>query len=183
MITRRNLIGVIGSGNDPLHSLSFPLGQWLAENGLDLINGGGQGVMAETAKAFTSVSHRKGMVVGILPASAIYDNPEDRIEYSAPPGYPNSYTEMVIRTHLPFVGEQGNVFGSRNHIIVLSADYIFALPGSSGTQSEIELALEYGKPLVIISPDGEWEEFATRAVVVKSIQEAINLFQERFQEQ
>lgn len=132
--------------------------------------------MAETARAFTSTSRRSGKVVGILPAMDMYNSPEERKEYRAPTGYPNPYTEIVIRTHLPYVGERGNVFASRNHIIVLSADFIFALPGSYGTQSEIELALEYGKPLVIVSPEGEWEEFSTRTVMVNSIKEAVNQF-------
>jgi predicted Rossmann-fold nucleotide-binding protein len=176
MIRNRSLIAVIGSGNNPHHSLSSPLGQWLAERGFDLINGGGQGVMAETAQAFTAVPNRKGLVVGILPASSKYDNSEEYKEHDPPPGYPNPYTEIIIRTHLPFVGEQGKMLASRNHIIVLSADFIFALPGSYGTQTEIELALEYDKPLIIVSPNGEWEEFADRAVVVNSIQDAVNLF-------
>jgi len=177
------LIAVIGSGKNPHHSLSFPLGQWLAESGFHLVNGGGQGVMAETAQAFTSVANRKGLVVGILPASDMRNNPEERKEHSDPPGYPNPYTEIVIRTHLPCVGEQGSMFESRNHIVVLSSDFIFALPGSYGTQSEIKLALEYGKPLVIVSPNGEWEEFDSRAVVVKTISDAVTLFQELLEKQ
>ena len=177
MVKRRLMVGVIGSGKEPFHSLSFPLGQWLAEKGFDLINGGGQGVMAETARAFSTVSNRNGTVIGILPASAMCDRPELRKDYRAPNGYPNSYSEIVIRTHLPLTGEQGHAAGSRNHIIVLSADFIFALPGSSGTRSEIELALDYGKPIVVISPNEEWQEFATRAHIVKSIADAINHFQ------
>jgi predicted Rossmann-fold nucleotide-binding protein len=178
MIQHRNLIGVIGSGNNSYHSLSFPLGQWLAENGFHLLNGGGRGVMAETAQAFTAVTHRKGVVVGILPASDMYNSAEERKEHSDPPGYPNPFTEIVIRTHLPSVGAQGHMQTSRNHIIVLSADFIFALPGSYGTQTEIELALEYGKPLVIVSPDEEWEEFSDRTVVVSTIQSAVTRLQE-----
>ncbi|GJL80304.1 MAG: hypothetical protein NPINA01_32930 [Nitrospinaceae bacterium] len=178
MTKHRNVIAVIGSGNDPHHSSSYPLGQWLAENGFDLINGGGQGVMAETARAFTSVSPREGRVIGVLPAAEMLDTPLQRREYQTPPGYPNPYTEMVIRTHLPCVGKQGDEFASRNHIIVLSADFIFALPGSYGTQTEIQLALEYEKPLIIVSPNGEWEEFADRAVVVNRISDAVNRFQE-----
>jgi predicted Rossmann-fold nucleotide-binding protein len=176
MIKKRSLIAVIGSGKNPHQSLCSPLGQWLAESGYNLINGGGHGVMTETAKAFTAVPQRKGLVVGILPASSKHDNLEEYNEHDPPPGYPNPYTEIVIRTHLPFVGVQGNMLASRNHIIVLSADFIFALPGSAGTQTEIEMALEYGKPLIIVSPNGEWEEFSDRAVVVNSIQNAINLF-------
>ena len=37
---------------------------------------------------------------------------------------------------------------SRNHINVLSADAILALPGGSGTASEVELAVRYGKPVI-----------------------------------
>lgn len=176
MIRKRSLIAVIGSGKNPHHALSFPLGQWLAEKGFDLINGGGHGVMAETAKAFTAVPHRKGLVIGILPASSKHDNLEEYNEHEPPPGYPNPYTEIVIRTHLPFVGVQGNMLASRNHIIVLSADFIFALPGSSGTRTEIEMALQYDKPLIIVSPNGEWEEFSDRAVLVNGTQDAVNLF-------
>lgn len=176
MIRNRSLIAVIGSGKDPHHSLSSPLGQWLAERGFDLINGGGHGVMAETAQSFTSVINRKGLVVGILPGSSKHENVEEYEEHAPPPGYPNPYTEIVIRTHLPFVGEQGNMMASRNHIIVLSADFVFALPGRQGTRTEIELALEYDKPMIIISPNGEWNEYEERAVVVNSVQDAVNLF-------
>ena len=37
---------------------------------------------------------------------------------------------------------------SRNHLTVLSADAIVALPGGAGTRSEVELALEYHRPLM-----------------------------------
>jgi predicted Rossmann-fold nucleotide-binding protein len=37
---------------------------------------------------------------------------------------------------------------SRNHINVLSADAVVALPGGAGTRSEIDLAKRYGIPLI-----------------------------------
>ncbi len=101
--------------------------------------------MAETAHAFTEVTNRKGKVIGVLPSQTSCDSAEERAAYRPPPGYPNSYTEIIIRTHLPDSGSQGKKISSRNHIIVLSADIVIALPGGPGTRSEIELALEYKK--------------------------------------
>lgn len=167
------MIGVIGSGSDPYSTLSGPLGRWLAGKGFDLINGGGPGVMEATAKAFTEVEGRKGCVIGVIPAAHACQTAPERSRYQSPEGYPNPHTDLTIRTHLPLSGARGKDVQSRNHIIVLSADFIVALPGSAGTRSEIELALEYKKPLVVVGPHGEWEEFSRRAAVVKTIEEAI----------
>ncbi|MDH5458813.1 MAG: LOG family protein, partial [Nitrospinota bacterium] len=63
---------------------------------------------------------------------------------------------------------------SRNHIIILSADVIVAFPGGAGTHSEIQLALEYGKPLLILNPNHEWDEFKnTQATITENLEEAI----------
>jgi predicted Rossmann-fold nucleotide-binding protein len=37
---------------------------------------------------------------------------------------------------------------SRNHINVLSADVLIALPGGEGTASELALARRYGRPAI-----------------------------------
>ncbi len=64
--------------------------------------------------------------------------------------------------------------GSRNSIIILTADGIVAFPGGAGTRSEIQLALEYGKPLLILNPHQEWDEFKnTPAAMVATADEAI----------
>lgn len=167
------MIAVIGSGTESHSELSFPLGKWLAENGFHIINGGGGGVMAETAHAFIQVANRKGKVIGIIPSKSSCDSEEERADYQNPHGYPNSYTEIVLKTHLPDSGIHGKKVSSRNHIIVLSADMVIALPGSSGTRSEIELALEYKKRLILFSPNGEWKEFGQRAETVATMQDVI----------
>ena len=174
MASRKPLIGIIGSGKNSHPDLCVPLGTWLAKKGFDLVNGGGQGVMAEVAKAFTEVHNREGKVIGIIPSLEHCSTPGQRAEYESLPGYPNAFTEIVIRTHLPLVGVEGKEIASRNHIIVLSCDFIIALPGSEGTRTEIGLAIEYGKPLILISPNGEWDEFASKAVVVNSVRAAVN---------
>ena len=168
------MIAVIGSGTESHSELSCPLGKWLAENGFHLINGGGNGVMAETARAFIEVDNRKGKVIGVIPSQAACDSEEERAEHQSPPGYPNAYTEIVLRTHLPHSGLQGKKASSRNHIIILSADVVIALPGGSGTRSEIELALEYKKRLILFSPNGEWQEFEHQAETVTTMQDIIN---------
>ncbi len=178
---RRTMAAVIGSGSDPHTALSEPLGRWLAEKGFDLVNGGGAGVMGAVAKAFSEVKSRKGRVVGILPSSAPCNSPSNRARYQPSPGYPNPHTDIAIRTHLHLSGESGKEIPSRNHIVVLTGDVVVALPGSDGTRSEIELALEYKKPIVLISPHGEWEEFASRAPVVKTINDAMEWLEKQVQ--
>lgn len=142
---RRPVVGVMGSGRDetPHEDLAAPLGRWLAREGYHLLTGGGGGVMAATARAFCSVSPRSGLSIGILPRAQGAGGPEP------PPGYPNPWVELAIRTHLDGRGAAGEGVGSRNHINVLTPDVIVALPGGPGTESEIALAAGYHRPLVL----------------------------------
>lgn len=176
------LIGVIGSGTNPYPDLSWPLGKFLAEKGCNLINGGGQGVMKEVAKAFFQVADRKGIAIGILPSAKTCETKEDRAGFCPLPGYPNSYIDLPIFTHLHLTGERGKNLASRNHIIILSADIIVALPGGPGTRSEIELALEYGKPILILATKNEWKEFShTSAKTAKTTSEAFDWLNHQLQ--
>ena len=150
---------MIGSGIEKHSQFSEPLGQWLAEQDCDLVNGGGGGVMAAVSQAFAEVPGRKGSVIGVIPASGPCDSPDARSAYAPLQGYPNSWVDIPIYTHLPLSGASGKDTASRNHIIILSADVIVAFPGGPGTRSEIQLALEYGKPLLILNPNHEWDEF------------------------
>lgn len=174
MPKKRPRAGVIGSGTEKHSELSEPLGRWLAEQDCDLINGGGGGVMEAVSQAFAEVPGRKGSVIGIIPASDPCDSPEARSAYASPKGYPNSWVDIPIYTHLPLSGASGKNVASRNHIIILSADVIVAFPGGAGTRSEIQLALEYGKPLLILNPNHEWDEFKnTRTPMAENPEEAI----------
>ena len=139
---RQPIVGVMGSGRQEHMELAVPLGEWIASSGCHLLTGGGSGVMAAVSRAFHSVEGRSGRVIGVLPGDVEAGEPV------APSGYPNQWVEIPIRTHLPLSGEQGRDPMSRNHLNVLSADVIVALPGGAGTRSEIELALEYRRPLM-----------------------------------
>lgn len=141
-VDARPIIGVMGSGTDALEARAEPLGRWIAEQGFHLLCGGGAGAMASVARAFAETEARAGLVIGVLPA-----RPNDAL-CRPPEGYPNPWVEIALRTHLPLTGARGTDAGSRNHINVLSADVVVALPGGAGTLSEVKLALAYRRPVV-----------------------------------
>lgn len=139
-------VGVIGSGTHPHEALANDVGALLAKRGVNLLTGAGRGVMAAVSRAFTATPRREGICIGIVPsrAEATPTMPKD--------GYPNPFVELPIYTHLPG-GALGTDRSSRNHINVLSSDAIIALPGESGTESEVTLALAYARPLIAYAPD------------------------------
>jgi len=142
LTSERPIVGVIGSGSSEHAELAEPLGEWIASAGLDLVTGGGRGVMAAVSRGFHRASGRRGVVIGVLPGRA------EGSGYRSPDGYPNPWVELAIRTHLPLTGERGDEPMSRNAIIVLSSRAIVALPGGPGTASEARLARKHGRPLI-----------------------------------
>ncbi len=155
-VRRRPVVGVMGSGTDSHEDLATPLGRAVAQNGWHLLTGGGAGTMTATSRAFAETPDRAGLCIGVLPGA------ED--SGGSPGGYPNPWVEVAIRTHLPLSGAAGTGPDSRNHINVLSADAVVALPGSAGTRSEIELALRYGRPLALYDrPPGDSEQSTAAA--------------------
>lgn len=144
---RLKIVGVMGSGSEPHEHLAWPLGAWIARAGHHLLTGGGAGVMRAVSESFVRVEPRRGVCVGVLPG------PQWR------PGYPNDAVEIPIRTHLPLSGTKGTDPMSRNHVNVLTADAIVALPGKAGTRSEVELALRYGRPIRLHGPAEPFASF------------------------
>ena len=149
---RRRVVAVIGSGTiaDPACD---EVGRLIATLGFDLLTGGGSGVMAAVSRAFFQTPSRQGVVIGVVPAAvssldALEAHEPSDVEYAPPSGYPNDWVEIAIYTHLPATGTEGRHRMSRNHINVLSADAIVALPGQEGTQAEMWLATQYGVPIV-----------------------------------
>ena len=139
---RRPIVGVMGSASHSHEDRARQVGAWLAAEGVHLLTGGGTGVMQEASRAFFEVKDRAGMVIGILPGS------QDGRGTSQTADYPNPWVELPIYTHLPLTGARGTEPLSRNHLNVLTADVVIALPGSYGTSSEVVLALRYRRPLI-----------------------------------
>ena len=142
MNSRLPIITVLGSGTLEYTEQAVELGHWLARIGVHLLTGGGGGIMTSVSRGFYETPDRKGKVIGILPC--------ERDDSLCRPtrGYPNPWVEIPIITHLPLSGSEGTSFMSRNHINVLTADAAVALPGGSGTRSEIILAIQYQRPII-----------------------------------
>jgi uncharacterized protein (TIGR00725 family) len=138
-------VGVMGSGSAEHEECARPVGEVLADLGVNLLTGGGPGVMMAVSRAFTARRGRRGISIGIIPCASETDRKTPRA------GYPNEFVELAIYTHLPHSGRQGTGDLSRNHINVLSCAAIVALPGEEGTATEISLAQRYGKPVVAYS--------------------------------
>ena len=172
------VIGVMGSGATPHAHLAEPLGRALARMGVHLLTGGGGGVMEAVSRAFSEVRGRRGLVIGVLPAG---DGGSSRAGASlapvdadpgTPPGYPNPWVEFAVRTHLDARGDDGSGIRSRNHINILSSNVVIALPGSSGTASEVELAIRYGRPLILLGDTARAECLPVSVPTAESVDEA-----------
>jgi uncharacterized protein (TIGR00725 family) len=137
-VRRRRVVGVIGSREDVEAAACAEVGKLVAELGCDLLTGAGGGVMEAVSKAFCARREEvgsAGLAIGIVPGAV-----DPGGVYHTPSGYPNPWIDLPIYTHLSRL--------DRNPINVLSADAIVALPGGSGTKSEIDLAARYGVPVV-----------------------------------
>ncbi len=138
---RLPIVGVMGSGVERHDALAAPIGRWLAEQGVHLLTGGGGGVMEAVSEAFACMPDRQGLVIGVLKG---FPEADGRVAVATP----NPWIEVPIRTHLPLSGSQGTDARSRNHINVLTADLVVALPGGEGTRSEVALAVRYARPVI-----------------------------------
>ncbi|MBP2295397.1 DNA-binding protein [Azospirillum rugosum] len=146
------IIGVMGSGKDEWDAFATPLGIWIAENGHDLLTGGGNGVMLAAARAFFGTPGRRGRSIGVLPSE-----PDPVRGFVPLPGYPNPFIDLTILTPFQRKGPDDPPDAlSRNHVNILTAQVIVALPGRHGTLDEVRLALAFGKPIIGFGPDLEF---------------------------
>jgi predicted Rossmann-fold nucleotide-binding protein len=139
----------MGSGEMEFADLAEPAGRVIARAGYHLLTGGGDGVMAAAARAFTAVAGRQGLSLGIVRAHGTEHLGAHKGRRPYRPRGPNAWVEIPILSHLPLSGTQGKHDLSRNHINFLTASLVVVLPGGPGTASELELALEYGRPVVL----------------------------------
>lgn len=111
---------------------AYEIGKAIAREGWVLLNGGrSSGVMEATARGAKEYG---GITVGILPVER--------------PGWASQYIDIPIVTGMGL---------ARNVINVLSSDIIVSLPGRAGTISEIALALNHGKKVVLFRFEvGTW---------------------------
>jgi predicted Rossmann-fold nucleotide-binding protein len=158
---RLKVVGIMGSGEHAFANLSKAAGQAVAESGHHLLTGAGQGVMLAAARAFVQSGYRRGLSLGVVRAKALptLDGSIRRWEAKRPP---NDYIELPVNTHLPKSGDEGQDFYSRNHINVLTSDAVIVLPGGSGTKSECDLAIQYGRPTILFLGDYKLDGLTAR---------------------
>ena len=159
------IVGVMASGKkEPLEDedkrLANELCTAIAKLGYHLLTGGGGGSMAAVGMAFLEqkqkllkAKRRAGNLISILRAKELPQKKDGKRIWKA--NADNGLGEIVIRTHLPYSGKQGTDPLSRNHINALTADLVVILPGGSGTLSELQLAWEYGKDIMIYLGEGK----------------------------
>jgi uncharacterized protein (TIGR00725 family) len=143
----KQTVGVVGSGSEEHEDHARAVGEVLADLGVNLLTGGGRGVMTAVSRAFTQRRRGRGICIGIIPCAGETDRATPK------PGYPNEFVELAIYTHLPYSGPDGTHDLSRNHINILSCVAVIALPGELGTAAEVSLAIRYGRPVIAFARD------------------------------
>jgi len=153
---RKIAIGVMGAGENATvidRTSAYELGKAIAQQGWILLTGGrNTGVMDAASRGAKSAN---GLTIGILPGN-------DR----------NDASEAV---DIAIVTGMGN---ARNNINVLSSDVIIACGTGAGTISEIALALKANKPVILLNPEVESQNFwqklsANNISAVSSVEAAI----------
>lgn len=166
---KKLVIGLMGSGQDSWTEFSVPLAVWIAQEGHHLLTGGGGGVMLAAAEAFCKTENRNGVSIGVVPTltDSIYG-------YVVKPGYPNAWVELPIVSPLStYTGEDPQQI-SRNHINILTSQVIVALPGSKGTRNEVDLAMQFGKPVILFGPDPAFKDFPTSIMRTSDLKQVKN---------
>jgi hypothetical protein len=131
IIIRKIIIGVMGGGeiaNAGDYEGARRLGGLIAKEGWILLNGGrASGIMEASARG---AKEKGGLTIGILPGND--------------PTWASEYIDIPILTGIGF---------ARNYINVLTSKVVVALPGRTGTISEIALALNIGKKVISLNFD------------------------------
>lgn len=124
------LVAVIGghSRNTSAQAKTFAelVGAALAREGFGIVCGGADGIMEAACRG-----HRRagGLTVGVLKSNR--------------PAEANEHVDVALCTSMDVAS---------NNIIIWSARAVLAFEGRYGTLNEIALALDFGKPLLVVGP-------------------------------
>jgi uncharacterized protein (TIGR00725 family) len=151
---RRKVVGVIGGHfcSVETNELAEKLGAALAEIADTLVCGGLGGVMESACRGFKRESK---LTLGIIPGYSKDDA--------------NHFVDVVIPTGMGL---------ARNLLVVKSADVVVALPGRSGTLSEIAYCLQFDIPVISLN---SWD--IPGVLKADTIEEAVNKAKEILEKQ
>jgi predicted Rossmann-fold nucleotide-binding protein len=153
-------VAIAGSASDEIAEPYRPqieaVASWISVSGLNLLTGGGNGVMKIASEVFVRASPatERGVCLGAIPGDLTRPpkpSTEFDFDYRTKHGYPNAFVEVPILTQLQGGSADAGLVG-RNHVMALSPDVLVAMVGGSGTMSEAALAMNYGTPLIICAP-------------------------------
>ncbi|WP_461534726.1 TIGR00725 family protein [Spongorhabdus nitratireducens] len=133
-------VAVVGNARleDPsIIQMCRHVGETLARRGYSIVCGGLGGVMEETCRGFKGVEG-SGSTVGILPS------------YNASSA--NRFIDITIPTGLDI---------GRNQLVVASGFAVIVIGGGAGTLSEIALASQIGKPVLLMKGSSGWADKLT----------------------
>lgn len=136
-------IGVMGSAADleypeRVEKLAEMLGAAIAKAGATLVYGAEQDTDSLSTAAARGAKAAGGTTVGVTygRGGAIFDE---------------KATDVVIRTGM----ERG---GGREFVLVSSCDAIIAIGGGSGTLTEIAIAYQANRPIIVLDQTGGWSD-------------------------
>ncbi len=153
---KKIIIGVMGPGSDATNKdikNAYTIGSLIAKNGWIVLSGGmNHGVMDAVNKG---AKENNGLTLGILPT-------DDKTKYS-------KWLDIQVIT---------NLRSGRNYINVLSSDVVIACGISAGTTSEIALAIQAGKQIILLNDNEDSKVFFKKLAekqihIVKDPEEAI----------
>jgi len=121
--------------NPEVEATAEELGRLIVQEGWVLACGGRGGVMEAASRGGQRARQAgaDGLVMGILPG------PDGRDA--------NPYLDILIPTGIGL---------ARNSLVVLAADVVMVVSGSTGTLSEAAYAWQYGKPVIALPKTGGW---------------------------
>lgn len=136
-------IGVMGSAadlrySDRIERAAVQIGAAIARAGCVLVYGAEQDSDSLSTAAARGAKAAGGLTVGVT-----YGQSGDIYDPSA--------TDVLIRTGM----DRG---GGREFVLVNSCDAIIAIGGGSGTLTEIAIAYQANRPIVVLDTSGGWSE-------------------------
>lgn len=151
---RKRIVGVIGGHfcSGETNELAEQLGAALSETADTMVCGGLGGVMESACRGFRKEGK---LTIGIIPGY----NKEDA----------NHFVDVVIPTGMGL---------ARNLLVVKSADVVVALPGRSGTLSEIAYCLQFDIPVISLN---SWD--IPGVIKAETIPEAVEKVREMLEKQ
>jgi uncharacterized protein (TIGR00725 family) len=126
----RPLVAVVGghrrNTNMQAETFAERMGAALHHAGYGIICGGGDGIMEAACRGHKRAG---GLTVGVLKSNR--------------PAEANSHVDVAVCTSMDVAS---------NNVIIWSACAVLAFEGRYGTLNEVALALDFGKPLLVLGP-------------------------------